>query len=226
MRIGIMQPYFFPYIGYFQLIHAVDIYVNLDHVSFMKRSYMTRNTLKNNIPINIPVSGGSQNKSCREVTVLADKKWFDTFDKTLETLYKKESNYDVIIDKVINPWKQNVISLNRHMSISEFNFTSIYYICEYLGIKAQFHSSFNITTRKKNEGLQDITKYFKGDTYINAIGGQKLYDKEDFARHGINIYFIKMGEVEFDNQYSSILDLLFRYSKEHIQQQIKNYTLI
>ena len=79
MKIGIMQPYFFPYIGYFQLIHAVDTYIVLDHVAFMKRSYMTRNTLKNNTPINIPVSGGSQNKSCREVTVLADEKWFNTF---------------------------------------------------------------------------------------------------------------------------------------------------
>ena len=54
--IGIMQPYFFPYIGYFQLIQSVDSYVNLDHVAFMKRSYMTRNVLKNEIPISIPVS--------------------------------------------------------------------------------------------------------------------------------------------------------------------------
>jgi len=226
MRIGIMQPYFFPYIGYFQLIHAVDTYVNLDHVSFMKRSYMTRNILKNNTSINIPVSGGSQNKSCKEVTVLADQKWFDAFVKTLETLYKKESNYNVIIAKVINPWKQNVISLDHSISISEFNFISIYYICEYLDIKTNFYSSYNITTKKKNEGLQDITKYFKGDTYINTIGGQKLYNKEDFANQGIDLYFIKMGDVDFDNQYSSILDLLFRYPKEHIQQQIKNYILI
>lgn len=226
MRIGIMQPYFFPYIGYFQLIDAVDTYVNLDHVSFMKRSYMTRNTLKNNTPINIPVSGGSQNKTCREVTVLADDKWFNTFEKTLETLYKKEPYYNVIIDEMINPWKQSVTSINRPVSISEFNFASIYYICEYLDIKANFHSSYNITTKKKNEGLQDITKYFKGDTYINAIGGQKLYTKEDFANQEIDLYFIKMGEVEIDNQYTSILDILFRYSKEHIQQQIKKYTLI
>ena len=70
MKIGIMQPYFFPYIGYFQLINDVDIYVNLDHVSFMKRSYMVRNTLKNNTQINIPVSNGSQNKICTEVNVL------------------------------------------------------------------------------------------------------------------------------------------------------------
>ena len=50
--VGIMQPYFFPYLGYFQLISSVDTYVNLDHVSFMKRSYMTRNKLKNGVSIN------------------------------------------------------------------------------------------------------------------------------------------------------------------------------
>lgn len=224
--VGIMQPYFFPYIGYFQLIDVVDIYVNLDHVAFMKRSYMTRNFLKNNIPVNIPVSGGSQNKSCREVNVLADSKWFNTFEKKLESLYKKDPFYDEIMNQVIDPWKQDVKSVDIPFSISEFNFSSIQHICKYLDIKAEFHSSYNITIKKKNEGLQEITKYFKGENYINSIGGQKLYTKEDFANGGINLYFIKMGDVEFDNPYASILDLLFRYPKEHIQKQIKKYTLI
>jgi hypothetical protein len=226
MKIGIMQPYFFPYIGYFQLIHAVDTYVVLDHVAFMKRSYMTRNTLKNNTPINIPVSGGSQNKSCTEVIVLADQKWFSTFEKTLEILYRKESNYNSIIEKIIKPWKETILSFSHPVSISEFNYVSIRYICEYLECTRKFHSSVNITTRKKNEGLQDITKHFGGNHYINAIGGQKLYNKEDFASQGIELNFIKMENVEFDNPYSSILDLLFRYPKEHIQHQLTKYTLI
>jgi hypothetical protein len=226
MRVGIMQPYFFPYIGYFQLIDAVDIYVNLDHVSFMKRSYMTRNSIKNNTPINIPVSGGSQNKTCKEVTVLADDKWWNTFEKTLADKYKKESQYQTVLDEILLPWKNNICLIDRPISISEFNFSSIYFICKYLDINARFYSSDNITTRKKNEGLQDITKYFNGTTYINAIGGQALYNKEDFASQDIDLYFLKMGDVEFENPYSSILDLLFTYPKEHIQQQLKKYTLI
>ena len=221
-----MQPYFFPYIGYFQLIDAVDIYVNLDHVSFMKRSYMTRNSIKNNTPINIPVSGGSQNKTCKEVTVLADDKWWNTFEKTLADKYKKESQYQTVLDEILLPWKNNICLIDRPISISEFNFSSIYFICKYLDINARFYSSDNITTRKKNEGLQDITKYFNGTTYINAIGGQALYNKEDFASQDIDLYFLKMGDVEFENPYSSILDLLFTYPKEHIQQQLKKYTLI
>ena len=69
MRVGIMQPYFFPYLGYFQLIKEVDVYVNLDHVSFMKRSYMTRNNLKDNTPINLVLNNASQNRKCNEVMV-------------------------------------------------------------------------------------------------------------------------------------------------------------
>ena len=226
MRVGIMQPYFFPYIGYFQLIDAVDVYVNLDHVSFMKRSYMTRNSIKNNIPINIPVSGGSQNKTCNEVKVMADNKWWDTFEKTLAGAYKKEPQCPVVLDEVLLPWKNNICTLDRPISISEFNFSAIYFICKYLDINTRFYSSEGLTTRKKNEGLQDITKYFNGTTYINAIGGQALYNKEDFASQGIDLYFLKMEDVEFKNPYSSILDLLFTYPKEHIQQQLKKYTLI
>lgn len=80
--------------------------------------------------------------------------------------------------------------------------------------------------KEKNEGLQDIAKHFKSSHYINAIGGQKLYSKEDFLNNGIKLEFIKMGDTTFDNPYISILDLMMRYSKEEIKTQIKNYTLV
>jgi len=222
MTIGVMQPYFFPYIGYFQLIDAVDIYVNLDHVSFMKSSYMTRNTLKNNTPISIPVIGGSQNKKCTEVIVKSDDKFVFSFPKTIHHLYSKEKNYKDIIQQI---FITDVNSLGY--SISQVNLFYIKRICEYLNIKTKIvDTSEGLTVRKKNEGLQDIVKHFNGDIYINAIGGQKLYTKENFASQNIDLKFIKMGDIQFDNPYSSILDILFRYPKEYIQEQLKNYTLI
>lgn len=226
-----MQPYFFPYIGYFQLIDAVDVYVNLDHVSFMKGSYMTRNTLKNNVGINIPCKGGSQNKTCNNVEVILDRKWFSNFNKTLEYLYKKENNFTEIMEVILIPWydylNQYFIYDNYPCTISNFNRIIIQQICEYLDIKTKLiDTSFGITGKKKNEGLQDIVKYYQGDQYINAIGGQSLYTKEDFASQGIDLKFIKMGDVKFDNPYSSILDLLFRYDKEYIKTELKKYELI
>ena len=220
--VGIMQPYFFPYIGYFQLIHCVDTYVNLDHVSFMKRSYMTRNTLKNNTTININVWKASQNKKCNEIYVNFENNYIPKFLKTLENLYSKESHYEIILNEIILPE-----FIDRKITISKFNLNLIKRICNYLDIKTKIiNTSENLTKLKKGEGLKEITKHFNSKSYINAIGGQSLYNKEDFKNDNIQLSFIEMGNVVFDNKYTSILDLLFRYNKEYIKEQIRNYKLI
>ena len=217
-----MQPYFFPYIGYFQLIHCVDTYVNLDHVSFMKRSYMTRNTLKNNTTININVWKASQNKKCNEIYVNFENNYIPKFLKTLENLYSKESHYEIILNEIILPE-----FIDRKITISKFNLNLIKRICNYLDIKTKIiNTSENLTKLKKGEGLKEITKHFNSKSYINAIGGQSLYNKEDFKNDNIQLNFIEMGNIVFDNKYTSILDLLFRYNKEYIKEQIRNYKLI
>ncbi len=222
MKIGIMQPYFYPYIGYFQLINAVDIYVNLDHISFMPRSYMVRNIIKNDTKININVYKASQNKICKDIYVNFENDYISKFSKTIQNLYGKSLYYDVILTQIIMP---SFIKTNQ--SISEFNLSIIKNICNYLQIKTKIiDSSEGLTTKGKNEGLQDIVKYFNGNVYINAIGGQKLYNKEDFSNQNIDLKFIQMDNTNIDNPYLSILDLLFRYDKKYIQQQLKNYILI
>jgi hypothetical protein len=221
MKIGIMQPYFFPYIGYFQLIDAVDTYVNLDHVSFMKRSYMTRNKIKNATLINVPVHKGSQNKKCTEIYVNFDTNHFDKMLKTIEYLYYKSPNY-LEIKNLITP-----LFNKEKITISQFNLKIIKTVCKYLDINTKIiDSSEGYTNLKKAEGLQEITKKLKGKVYINAIGGKSLYFKDDFESQGILLKFPQMGKVEFDNPYASILDLMFLYPKEHIKKQLKKYTLI
>ena len=158
--------------------------------------------------------------------MLADKKWFDKFKKTLNNLYQKEPYYHQVIEEIILPWEEQVLSYAKEVSISEFNFSAIYQICKYLKIDKKFYSSTGITDKKKNGGLQDITKYFNGDTYINAIGGQSLYSKDDFQSVGIKLNFIKMGELDINNPYVSILDLLFRYDKGHLKEQLNKFELI
>ena len=231
MNIAIMQPYFFPYIGYFQLIKSVEKYVNLDHVAFMKRSYMTRNKLKNSIPISIPVIKGSQNKSCNEVIALSDERWFNKFFKTLEFNYKKEPYFNEVMEKIIIPWKKNILKESKiglnPITISVFNFSAILKICKYLDIKTEFlPTSVGITIRKSSKGLQDIVNYHNYSQYVNSIGGKSLYKKEDFESAGIKLNFIRMGKLNVDNSYFSILDLLFRYDKEHLKKELENYELI
>lgn len=221
MTVGIMQPYFFPYLGYFQLIKAVDVYVNLDHVSFMKRSYMTRNSLKNNTPFRTQVYKASQNKKCTEVILSFENNFTSKSLNTIHHLYSKSEYYDSIIP-FIEPLFQE-----REITISQFNLDIIKTVCNLLEISTKIiDSSEGYTNLKKGDGLIEITKKLKGNNYINAIGGQKLYDKSYFKDQNVNLSFIKMGEVQLNNPYASILDLLFTYPIEHIKTQLNNYSLI
>ena len=91
MKLGIMQPYFLPYIGYWQLLNAVDQYVIYDDVNFINRGWINRNRiLINGKPayFNLPVLGASQNKLIREIKVNPDKKLMDKNLKTIELAYK------------------------------------------------------------------------------------------------------------------------------------------
>jgi len=221
MKIGIMQPYFLPYIGYFQLIDSVDVYVNLDHVSFMKRSYMTRNIIKDNVRVGVHVHSASQNKNCREIYVNFEKNYNDKFKKTLHQLYSKSPNYNIVNDEIINP-----CFVDDNINISDFNFNLIKKISKYLLIQTEFiDTSVGLTNKKKGDGLIEITKSLNGDSYINAIGGQSLYDKEYFLENGIELSFIKMSD-NIINPYVSILDSLYTKPKDLLIEDLKKYTLI
>lgn len=222
MKVGIMQPYFFPYFGYFQLINAVDVYVNLDHVSFMKRSYMTRNTINYNFNINVSVYSGSQNKKTNEVFVNFENDYVKKFKKSLHHQFSKGKNYEKILDLIIEP---NFI--NREITIADFNFQIIKDICLYLDINTKFFdTSEGITSKKKSDGLIEICEKVGGKLYVNAIGGQKLYEKKYFYDNNIELFFLKMGEVNFKNKTTSILELLINYEKEQLQKELNNYILI
>jgi hypothetical protein len=221
MKIGIMQPYFLPYIGYFQLIDSVDIYVNLDHVSFMKRSYMTRNIIKDNVRIGVHVYSASQNKTCREIYVNFEKNYNDKFKKTLHQLYSKSPNYNIINDEIISP-----CFVDSDINISDFNFNLVKNISKYLLIDTKFvDTSIGLTDKKKGDGLIEITKSFNSNKYVNAIGGQSLYNKKYFLEHEVELFFIKMSE-DIKNPYVSILDSLYTKPKESIIEDLKKYTLI
>lgn len=221
--IGIMQPYFFPYLGYFQLISAVECYVNLDHVSFMKRSYMTRNSLKNNITFGLQVNKGSQNNCCDNTIVNFDNRHVKKTLKTIEQLYSKSTNYDKIMTHIVLPTFEE-----RQVTVSEFNMSTIKIVCEYFGIKTSIVESsrqFDVGL-KSAEMLIDITKKLSGRTYINAIGGQKIYEKNVFEDKGISLRFLKMGEVQLEDPYKSILHQLFNYDTDHLIGQLSNFSLV
>ena len=133
-----MQPYIFPYIGYFQLINAVDKFVFYDDVNFIKRGWINRNKIlvnKEEKLFTIPVLKASQNKLINEIEVEIDEKWLQKFNTTLEQCYKKapffESTYQLI---------QDVFS-TKHETIAELAIDTIVKISNHLELTTVFEES-------------------------------------------------------------------------------------
>src|SRR5690606_3799363 len=97
MKIAIMQPYLFPYLGYFQLINAVETFVFYDDVNFIKRGWINRNQIlvDNKAALfTVPLKKASQNKLINEIDMAIDEKWLSQFFKTIEQNYKNAPYFD------------------------------------------------------------------------------------------------------------------------------------
>ncbi|WP_375234782.1 WbqC family protein [Winogradskyella sp.] len=233
MKIAVMQPYFFPYIGYFQLINAVDEFVFYDDVNFMKKSYINRNSMLLNqkaFQFTVPLKDASQNKLIKDVEVFKDQKWFNGFFKTLEHAYKSAPFYKEVLQIVNNVFNHD------YNTISELSIKSVLEVCNYLNINCKFSiSSKDYSSSKsfnKTERLISIAKQSGKQTYVNTIGGQSLYNKSEFKAHDIDLAFIETQAIEykqFSNDFVpflSILDVLMFNSKASIKDLLGKYSLV
>ncbi|MHA1342183.1 MAG: WbqC family protein [Promethearchaeota archaeon] len=232
MKLAVMQPYLFPYIGYFQLINAVDKFVILDDVNFIKRGWINRNYIlvngKKNL-FTVPLEKASQNKLIKDTYVVSDTKWKINFLKTIKFSYSRAPYF-----KNIYPIIQIIIN-NKENNLSKFIYYSLIKINEYLNIKTKIVPSSEIYRNNHLKGqyrILDICKKEKANHYINPPGGQQLYERALFEKNGIKINFIKTNYFfykQFNNEFVpnlSILDILMFNSKERIYQFLKEYRLI
>ncbi|MEA5457477.1 WbqC family protein [Arcicella sp. LKC2W] len=232
MKLAIMQPYIFPYIGYFQLINAVDKFVIYDDVNFINRGWINRNRIlvngKDSL-FTIPLKDASQNKLINEIDINWDAAWKNKFLKTIEQSYKKAPFYKEgleIIEKTLN-----IEDLNT----SNVIFNNLKVICEYLDITTELIPSSAIyqnTDLKAQERILDICLQEKANHYINPIGGLELYDKSYFESKDLKLNFIKAKPIfypQFKNEFVpwlSMIDVLMFNSKETIQGFLNEYELV
>jgi len=234
MKLAIMQPYIFPYLGYFQLVNAVELFVFYDDVNFIKRGWVNRNRIIVNgkdFMFTVPLVKASQNNSIKESYINKESydDWKKKFLLTIEHSYKKAPQFESINSLVMK-------ALNKeHNSVSDLAIDSIKSVSEYLGIKTKFITSSDKYQNKnleRQERLIDICKIEGADYYINALGGQELYVKGDFSKQNIKLDFIKpiLGEYkQFDHKFVpglSIIDALMFNSKKEIKKMLSDYQLV
>ena len=232
MKTAVMQPYFFPYLPYWQMLNAVDVFVILDDVNYIKRGYINSNSiLINGQPqkFSISIEKPSQNKLISETSLFFPPEERERFLKTITMAYKKApmfGSFFPILEKVI---------LYNERDLTRFISNSFYVICDYLCITTKFILSSELDKNPLLKGEQkiiEINKCLGTETYINAIGGQTLYNIENFAKEGINLKFLKTipcEYVQFKNTYVpnlSLIDVLMFNNKDSAKQLLLKYELI
>lgn len=225
-----MQPYAFPYIGYFQLIHAVDRFVILDDVNYIPRGWINRNQILvggQPFKITIPVSGGSQNSRISEV-MLADQAWQTKWIKTLKASYSKAPHFPTVM-----PLIEDII-LGGHTTIASLAKASLIRFSEHLHIDTEFIPSsakYGNGDLKGQDRIIDICSREEATTYINPPGGRELYMKDAFSSHDIELTFIQPNSrpyTQFRNDFVpwlSIIDVLMFNSREECQPLITDYRI-
>lgn len=229
MRLGIMQPYFFPYLGYWQLLANVDKYVVYDDVTYIKGGWINRNNFLINGQKNLLTMQLEKASSYTLIKDIAIKDDFVKFLKTIEMSYKKAPFFEDIFRLLKD------ICQCPDKKLGQFLFNSHIKICEYLGIDTELilSSSFEKHTELKGKDkVISICKQLGADEYINAIGGQELYDKKEFAENGIRLNFLQANLREYrqlKNEFVaglSIIDIMMFNSKEEIKEMLNDFKLV
>lgn len=229
MRLGIMQPYFFPYLGYWQLLANVDKYVVYDDVTYIKGGWINRNNFLINGQKNLLTMRLEKASSYTLIKDIAIKDDFVKFLKTIEMGYKKAPFFEDIFRLLKD------ICQCPDKKLGQFLFNSHIKICEYLGIDTELilSSSFEKHTELKGKDkVISICKQLGADEYINAIGGQELYDKKEFAENGIRLNFMQANLREYrqlKNEFVaglSIIDIMMFNSKEEIKEMLNDFKLV
>jgi hypothetical protein len=231
-KIAIMQPYVFPYIGYFHLIDASDLFVFYDDVHFIKRGWINRNRILldgNDYLFTLPVANASQNKLINETLLSIDDEWKKTFYKTLTHSYRKAPFFSSAMDII------NSIISTRYCNISEFAINSIVSIYDYLGMELNYTKSSVCSPETKGMGKADrlieISKRQGCKRYVNAAGGINLYSKDYFKDKGVELGFVKSDPVEY-KQYAnefvpglSIIDVMMFNDVKTIRELFSKYDI-
>ena len=182
-----MQPYFFPYLTYYQLAYSVDKFIFFDDVNFRKKSFINRNYLVGDgeaARFTLPVVSASQNRTIKNHAYTGD---FDEFKRLLERKYSEEKYYAETLSLI----EDALVAGNNN--VARTNASSIVVVLNHLGLPVEYVFSSDIAVKADLKGvarLREICLAVGAKTYVNSPGGVTLYSSEDFSIVGVDLEFI------------------------------------
>lgn len=220
-----MQPYFFPYIGYFQLINAVDLFVIYDNIKYTKKGWINRNRLLLNgqdTKFSLPLKNGSDRLEIRERTLAVDFDRGKLINK-IRGAYQSAPQFARVcplIERIM--WFQEV-------NLFLFLKNSIVEVCRHIGVSTEIIGSSSVEADHSLKGQERVIALCRAvgaEVYINPIGGADLYSKENFRVCGLDLFFLKPGLLAYQQfggdfvPWLSIIDVMMFNSDDVIREHI------
>lgn len=229
MKLAIMQPYFFPYLGYFQLMNAVDRFIIYDDVNYIKQGWINRNYILVNGKkhlITLQLQNASSFKLINQINVGGNRR------KLIKTIFQAYTRAPYF--KEVFPVIETSITCSDD-NLAAYVTNSVQKIADFLDIRTNLTLSSRIeksTDLKGQAKVLAMCKSLNANEYINAVGGQDLYSKSEFNKYAITLNFIKTKDIvyeQFNNAFIpnlSIIDVLMFNSQDEIKKMMNEYELI
>lgn len=228
MRVAIMQPYFFPYVGYLQLIGAVDLFIVYDNIKYTKKGWINRNRMLQSgkdVMFSLPLRSDSDSLDVRDRSLAADFNR-DKFLNQLRGAYSRAPNFAQVfpmVERAVRHEDTNLFAYLHHALIRT---------CQHLGLTTPMRVS---STVEIDHGLKNQDKVIAlamavgATTYVNAIGGLGLYDRDAFQAKGLELQFIRSRPFEYRQfgdpfvPWLSIIDMLMFNPLETVRDCVSHH---
>lgn len=232
--LGIMQPYFFPYLGYFSLIAATDEWIVFDPVQFIRHGWIERNRILKPGEgwqyVGVPLVKQPRETLIKDVVIKAAEPWRQKLFRQCDHYRKRAPYYAAVIEflqEILKYETDSITKLNTHL-LKE--------TCGYIGIDISCHiySEMDLVHEEvtgPGEWALNISKALRAKRYINPPGGAQLFDKEKFKQAGIELLFLENDLTPYSQRRPvfeaglSVLDAMMFCSPSEIKQLVENYRL-
>lgn len=190
MRLAIMQPYLFPYLGYFQLIHLVDRFVLYDDVQFIKRGWIHRNQiLLNGVPhlFTVPVTKAKTVTRINEIQLAPEPRWRNALIKTFRQAYGNAPGFAAVMPSL------EMVILGESPFLIDLLRASIHCLVDLLAIETTIvptSAGYHNDHLRGEDRILDICRLEGADTYLNAPGGRTLYRPAHFEERSVRLRFV------------------------------------
>lgn len=235
MKLAIMQPYFFPYIGYFSLINYSDKWIVFDDIQFIRHGWIERNRILSSsgdwIYIKVPLKKHKRGTNILNIEIRNDENWKKKFLDQLTFYKKKAPFYNNVINLVNNIFERNF------NNISSFNVYSLVKICRYIGIEFnyQLYSDLEFDVRNEidhpGQWALLISQQLSANEYVNPINGRNLFIKKEFQDFNIKLKFLENNLKSYSQNNQnfikglSIIDVLMFNEPKDVLELINNYKI-